>query len=95
MEGVALATAGTLTFYTICRLIFIRYRFNMSPFTIKTAYALLLVTGSYLLTWFLLHNIHGIIGILLRSTLFSGLFFTGVFFLQLTPDLPQFIEVAK
>lgn len=95
MDGVALATAGTLVLYNMCRLIFIKYRFNMWPFSMKTVYALLLVTGSYLLTWFLLRNTHGITGILLRSTLFSGLFFAGVFYGQLTPDLPQFIEVVK
>jgi O-antigen/teichoic acid export membrane protein len=95
MDGVALATAGTLFIYNICRLVFIRYRFNLTPFTIKTIYALLLVTGSYLLTWFLLQNIHGFTGILLRSAMFSVLFFAGIFYLQLTPDLPQFIEVVK
>lgn len=95
MDGVALATAGTLVVYNICRLIFIKYRFNMWPFTVKTIYALLLVTSSYLLTWFLLHNIHGFTGIFLRSALFSGLFFAGVFYFQLTPDLPQFMEVVR
>lgn len=95
MDGVALATAGTLVVYNICRLIFIKYRFNMWPFTMKTVYALLLVSGCYFFTWYLLHNMHGFTGILLRSALFSCLFFAGVFYLRLTPDLPQFIEVVK
>lgn len=95
MEGAAFATAGTLTVYNIFRLIFIKYRFNMWPFSMKTAYTLLLVIGSYLLTWYLLQHIHGFTGIFLRSALFSGLFFAGVFYLRLTPDLPQFIEVVK
>jgi O-antigen/teichoic acid export membrane protein len=95
MDGVALATAGTLVLYNIVRLIFIKYRFNMWPFSLKTVYAVLLVTGCYFLTWYLLRNIHGFTGILLRSSLFSTLFFTGVFYLRLTPDLPQFIEVVR
>lgn len=95
MNGVALATAGTLVVYNIVRLIFIKYRFDMWPFTMKTMYALLLAAGCYFIAWYLLHNIHGFAGILLRSTLFSGLFFAGVFYLQLTPDLPQFIEVVR
>jgi O-antigen/teichoic acid export membrane protein len=95
MDGVALATAGTLVVYNIFRLIFIKYRFNMWPFTLKTLYALLLVTGSYLLTWFLLQNLHGFTGIFLRSAMFSALYFAGVFYLQLTPDLTQFLEVVK
>lgn len=95
MDGVALATAGTLVAYNICRLIFIKYRFNMWPFTLKTLYALLLASGAYFVTWYLLHNMHGFTGILLRSALFSVLFFAGVFYLRLTPDLPQFIEVVR
>ncbi len=95
MDGVAFATAGTLCVYNICRLVFIKYRFNLTPFTIKTLYALCLVTGSYLLTWFLFQHIHGIIGILLRSAMFTGLFFAGIFYLQLTPDLPQVIAVVR
>lgn len=95
MEGVALATAGTLVIYNIYRLVFIKFRFRMWPFTIKTMYALVLVTGSYLLTWFLLKNLHGWTGILLRSLMFSSIFFAGVFYFKLTPDLPQFIDVVK
>ncbi|WP_162915492.1 lipopolysaccharide biosynthesis protein [Paraflavitalea soli] len=95
IEGVAFATAGTLFVYNICRLVFIKRRFNLTPFTIKTLYALLLVTGSYLLTWFLWQHIHGLGGILLRSAMFSILFFAGIFYFQLTPDLPQFIAVVK
>lgn len=95
MEGVALASLSTLTLYNSIRMFFIRYRFNMWPFTTKTLYALLLVTASYFITWFLLHHIHGFTGILLRSALFSLLFLGGVLYLHLTPDLPQFIEVVK
>lgn len=95
MDGVALATAGTLILYNIFRLLFIKYRFNMWPFSLKTLYALLLVTGCYLLTWLLLQNMHGFLGILLRSAMFSALFFAGVFYLRLTPDLTQFLAVVK
>ncbi|NII29559.1 lipopolysaccharide biosynthesis protein [Pseudoflavitalea sp. X16] len=95
MEGVALASLTTITLYNTIRLIFMHYRFNMSPFTIKTVYALLLVGACYLLTWLLLHNIHGFVGIAFRSVMFSSLLLGGILYLRLTPDLPQFIEVVK
>jgi O-antigen/teichoic acid export membrane protein len=95
MQGAAIAIMITFIVYNLIRLFFIRYRFNMWPFTRKTIYALLLITGSYLVTWFLLRDIHGLPGMLLRSTLFSGFFLGGVFYFQLTPDLPQFIAVIK
>lgn len=95
MEGVALANLTTLTFYNMVRLIYIRSRFNMWPFTIKTLYALLLVIGCYGITWLLLQAIPGFWGILFRSLLFSSLFLGGVLYLQLTPDLPQFMALVK
>jgi O-antigen/teichoic acid export membrane protein len=95
MDGTAMATLITFVIYNIIRLIFIKRRFNMWPFSRKTVYALLLAIGSYLISWFLLHHIPGLIGIILRSTLFSSLFIAGVFYLHLTPDLPQVIEVVR
>lgn len=95
MEGTSFAILTTFFTYNIIRLVFIKRRFNMWPFSRKTIYAILLVTSSYFISWLLFHQVPGLGGILLRSALFSGLFFTGVFYLQLTPDLPQFIAVVK
>lgn len=95
MEGVAFASMSTIITYNTIRLLFIKYRFNMWPFSSKTVYALLLTAGCYLLTGWLFQSIHGLTGIILRSIFFSGLFLTGVFVFRLTPDLPQFIEVVK
>jgi hypothetical protein len=37
----------------------------------------------------------GWMGVILRSTLFTIIFFTGIFTLKLTPDALQLVEVAK
>jgi O-antigen/teichoic acid export membrane protein len=95
MEGVALANLITLTLYNTVRLIYIRSRFNMWPFTMKTVYALFLITGCYGITWLLLHTMPGFMGIFLRSVLFSSLFLGGVLYLQLTPDIGQFVKVVR
>ncbi|WP_276482223.1 lipopolysaccharide biosynthesis protein [Paraflavitalea pollutisoli] len=95
MNGVAFATMSTLVIYNIIRLIFIRHRFKMWPFSMKSLYALLLVIAALVIAYYPTNNLHGLVGMLLRSVLFSGCFFAGVFYFKLTPDLPQFIEVVK
>lgn len=95
MEGVALATSGTLVVYNLVRLFYIKYRFDMWPFSLKTVYTLLFVTACYFLTWHFLQDIHGITGILLRSGIFSAVFLAGVYFLKLTPDLAQILAVLQ
>jgi O-antigen/teichoic acid export membrane protein len=95
MHGVALATFTTFTIYNIVRLIFIKRRFNMWPFTIKTVWAILLTVASYALVWLLCHNLRGLPGILLRSFLFSAIFLCGAWFLKLTPDLPELLAAVK
>lgn len=95
MEGVALATLITFTLYNMIRLIFIRSRFGIWPFTMKTVYAVLMIVANYALCWSLFHTIHGIMGILLRSILFSILFIAGVFVFRLTPDLLQLVQSIR
>ncbi|NML21825.1 hypothetical protein HHL16_13120 [Pseudoflavitalea sp. G-6-1-2] len=95
MDGVAFVTSATLVLYNIVRLIFIWLRFKMWPFTVKTIYAILLLLACHLITWYLLSDMHSLLGIILRGLLFSTIFFAGVFYLKLTPDLTQFLEVMK
>lgn len=89
MEGVAMATFATFTIFNTLRLIFIKRRFNMSPFTIKTLYGVVLIAACYIITKSFLGNLHGFTGILLRSVLFSGMFVAGVASFRITPDLHQ------
>ena len=95
MEGVAFATLITFTIYNLIRLLFIKRRFNMWPFSVKTLYGVLLAVTAYFLVHLLLGNIHGIAGILLRSLLFSAGFIAGVYYLHLTPDFIQVIVSIK
>jgi O-antigen/teichoic acid export membrane protein len=95
MEGVAFATLITFTVYNLIRLIFIKQRFNMWPFSVKTLYGVLLAAGAYLIVYLLLGNMHGIVAILLRSLLFSASFIGGVYYLHLTPDFLQVLYAVK
>jgi O-antigen/teichoic acid export membrane protein len=93
--GAAYAELISLTIYNFIRYEFIRREYGMQPFTLKTAYALLLGFGSYFVVHFGLGNVGGWTGILLRAFLFSGLMIGGIFYLKLTPDAIQLYDNFK
>lgn len=95
MEGVAIATFVTFTIYNTIRLVFIKRRFDMWPFSIKTLYAIGLGLISYGLVFLLFQHFHGLTGIFLRSLLFSLLFIGGTYYLQITPDLRELFHIIS
>ena len=95
MDGVAAATFITFTIYNTVRLVFIKRRFGMWPFTMKTVYAILLTLASYGLSFFITYYIHGLTGMVIRSLIFSSLFLAGAFYLRLSPDLREILAIAK
>jgi len=95
MEGVALATFITFTIYNVVRLLFIKWRFNMWPFSMKTVYAILLTVSAYLAAYFITYNMHGLLAMVIRSVIFSGAFLGGAYFMALSPDLPELIAIIK
>lgn len=92
LVGAACAELISQTIYNFIRYEFIRRKYNMQPFSIKTVYSILLALGAYFLIYFLLGDIEGWTGIIIRSVLFSGIMAGGVFYLNLTPDARQLYD---
>jgi O-antigen/teichoic acid export membrane protein len=95
MDGVAMATFATFTVYNMIRLFFINKRFNMWPFSAKTVYAIVLAIGCYFIAYFLIQSYTGLGAIIARSFIFSSLFLTGAYYLQLTPDFHELLQIVK
>lgn len=93
MTGVALATLITYTTYNSIRIIFLKTRFGYWPFTMKSLYALLMAVAIYGIMQ--LVNVHGLVGIIIKSAVFSGLYIGGVLLFRLTPDLPEVLKIVK
>jgi O-antigen/teichoic acid export membrane protein len=91
--GSAFAELTAYSVYNFIRFEFLRRKFNMQPFTLKTLYSLLLGAASYLFCFFLMKDIHGWTGLLLRGTSFSLIMIAGIFYWKLTPDAGQLYEV--
>lgn len=94
--GPAIANLVSITIYNAIRYTFLWKRFNMQPFTIKTLYTVLLGAVCFLLSWYLFRSFTGFGWIVLRSTVFMGMYITGILLLDLSPDvIPVWQTVRK
>ena len=94
--GAAYAHLISFTIYNIIRIIFLKRKFNMHPFSKKTAYAILLAFTFYTICYYLFLNIEGIAAIVLRSVVFMLLYGSSVIYFNLSPDvLPVWITIQK
>lgn len=91
--GSAFAELAAYTLYNFIRFEFLRRKFNMQPFTLKTLYSLILSLLAYLFCYFLMGDISGWTGILLRGSSFSLILIAGIFYFKLTPDAGQLYQV--
>ena len=90
--GSAYAQIISMTVYNFIRWEFLRRKFNMQPFTLKTLYTLLWSLGSFLLVYYAMQSLAGWLGLFARAISFSVLMIAGVFWLRLTPDALQLWE---
>lgn len=91
--GSAYAELISVSAINMVRYEFLRRKFGMSPFSIKTLYSVLLGVSAYFLTWLVFRNVHGWTGIFLKTGSFSGIMAAGIFYWKLTPDAAQLYEV--
>lgn len=81
--------------YNLIRLVFLKRKFNMHPFSYKTLYTVTAALVSYAICFYLFESVHGFLGILLRSTLFAALFGGTILYFDLSPDILPVIETIK
>lgn len=94
--GPAFSNLISFTIYNLIRYLFLLKKFKMQPFDAKSAYSLLLGGVSFLLAYFLFNDQSGFIWIVARSFVFLGVYLTGIFALNLTPDaLPVLLTLKK
>ncbi|THU35826.1 polysaccharide biosynthesis protein [Niastella caeni] len=94
--GPAIANLISMTVYNAIRYFFLLKKFNLQPFTAKTMYAILLGVSCYIVSYLLFNNYQGIGWIILRSSVFTLLYATGVLLLDLSPDvLPVWSSIRK
>jgi O-antigen/teichoic acid export membrane protein len=87
--GSAFAELFAYSLYNFIRFEFLRRKFKMQPFDVKTILALGVSAISFGISYLIFEDMHGWAGIILRSVLFSGLMIVSIFKLELTPDAGQ------
>jgi O-antigen/teichoic acid export membrane protein len=95
LMGAAYGNLIAFTVYNTVRIIFLKWKFNLQPFSNKTLLSLLIAVGLYLVCYYLFNSFEGLMGIIFRSSVFTLLFIAAVYFFKLTPDAQQLIDVVK
>lgn len=90
--GSAFAELAAYSVYNFIRFEFLRRKFAMQPFTLKTLYSILLAAGAYAVCFWGMKDIHGWSGIFLRVGTFSIIMIAGIFYWKLTPDAGQLYD---
>lgn len=93
--GAGYSNLISLTIYNAIRIIFLKRKFNMHPFSYKTLYAIALAMACYAVCYYAFDSLHGFWAIMLRTAVFVALFGGGVSYLQLSPDVVTIWETVR
>src|SRR6478672_7887176 len=93
--GSAWSNLGSYIIYNTIRIIFLKRKFNLQPFTKQTLYVLLHSIACFLVTYFLFKNFEGWSGIIIRSIAFVVLFTSTAIYMELSPDLAPVLQTIK
>lgn len=85
--GAGYSTLISYSIYNLIRIVFLEKKFKMHPFSVKTLYAILFGTGSFIICYYAFRSLHGFIPMLLRSLVFTSLYVGAIIYFDLTPDV--------
>ncbi|MGN6543320.1 MAG: lipopolysaccharide biosynthesis protein [Ginsengibacter sp.] len=85
--GAGYSTLISYSVYNIIRIIFLKRKFNMHPFSMKTVYAIILAFLAYFICYYTFHSFHGFFGILLKTSIFTALYGGAILYFDLSPDV--------
>ncbi len=94
--GPAMANLISISIYNMIRILFLWRRFKLFPFTLQSGYTLILAAGCYVVCYFAFMNLHGWMGLILRSMAFVLLYGGAIIYLKLSPDIqPVLMTIRK
>ena len=85
--GAAYAHLVAFSVYNTIRIIFLKRKFNMQPFSIKTIYAIALAFATYAICYYSFLQLHTFPGIVIKSFIFLALYGGSVIYFDLSPDV--------
>jgi O-antigen/teichoic acid export membrane protein len=85
--GAGYSTLIAYSVYNTIRIIFLKRKFNMHPFSMKTIYAIVFALVAYLICYYSFNSLHGFVAIVFRSLVFIALYAGAIIYFDLTPDI--------
>lgn len=85
--GAGYSTLISYSVYNVIRIIFLKRKFNMHPFSMKTVYAIILAFLAYFICYYTFDSFHGFFGILLKTSVFTALYGGAIVYFDLSPDV--------
>ena len=85
--GAGYSTLISISVYNFIRILFLKKKFNMHPFSMKTVYAILLAFATYAICYFSFISMHGFGAMVIRSVVFIALYAGAIIYFDLTPDI--------
>ncbi len=93
--GPAIANFASISIYNAIRIIFLWKKFKLFPFTNYSLYTLLLCGTCAIACYYLFNGVNGFGGLFIRSFVFTLLYFSGVIYFKLTPDMEPVWQTVK
>ncbi len=93
--GPAIANLISFIIYNAIRFFFLWRKFDLQPFSFKTAEVILIAILVYTPIHYVFHEMHSLTGMILRSLTFVAVFGILVYVRDITPDLKPIIENVR
>jgi O-antigen/teichoic acid export membrane protein len=85
--GPAISNLISLSLYNLIRFFFLWKKFHLQPFDLKSAIPIPLALTGFILCHYLFGGLQGLQWMILRSSLFIGIYLSGVLFFNISPDI--------
>lgn len=94
--GAGYSNLISFAIYNFIRIVFLKIKFNIHPFSLKTIYSIVLASLTYIVCYFIFIDLHNLFGIILKSFSFLVLYGSGIIYFELSPDfIPVWIVFKK
>ncbi|HEX2533243.1 MAG TPA: polysaccharide biosynthesis C-terminal domain-containing protein, partial [Chitinophagaceae bacterium] len=93
--GAAVSSLGAYIVYNTLRIIFLKRKYNLQPFTRQTLWVLLHAAACFLLVYYSLQNWEGWSGLFIRSAVYVLLFAGTAVLLRLSPDIQPVLQTLR
>jgi hypothetical protein len=81
--------------YNAIRVIFLKRKFNLQPFTLNTAWVLAHGIACFTLTYYLFKGLDGWTGMIVRTIFFVVVFVISAFYFKVSPDIQPVLQTIR